>query len=88
MNLVIFGCAINHKKCNFYHITSGLGKKIKLNSRLLECQFHEIEVNANTVGNEPASYCVIKLTAIGSGYLYDQTEKYNEGVLTYTVSTP
>ena len=53
-----FGCAINRKICNFYHITSGLRKKIKSNSGLFECQFHEIEVNVNTVCNGPASKCI------------------------------
>ena len=49
------GYAINRKICHFYYITSGPGKKIKSNSGLFECQFYEIEVNANTVGNGPAS---------------------------------
>ena len=39
----------NRKLCHFYHITRGLGKKIKSNSGLFECQFYEIEVNANNV---------------------------------------
>ena len=46
---VIFGRAINCKICHFYHITSGLGKKIKSNPELFECQFHDIEVNAKQV---------------------------------------
>ena len=55
---VIFGCATKREICHFYHIIGGLGKKIKSNSGLFECQFHEIEVNANTVGNGSAS-CII-----------------------------
>ena len=55
MGSVIFDCTINCKICHFYHIASGLSKKIKLNSGLFECQFHDIEVNANDVGNGPAS---------------------------------
>ena len=62
VGLVIFGSAINRKICHFDHITSGLGKKINSNSGLFECQFHEIEVNASTGGNGPASSIILTLT--------------------------
>ena len=45
----------------FYNLTSGLRNKMKSNSGLFECQFHEIEENANTIGNVPASTNIIKL---------------------------
>ena len=40
---------MNRKICHFYHITSGLGRKIKSNFGLFECQFHEIEVTGQLV---------------------------------------
>ena len=48
--------SINRIIYHFYHIASGPGKKKKSNSGLFECQFHEIEVSANTVCDGSASF--------------------------------
>ena len=58
------------KICHFYHETSRLGKKIKSNSGFSECQFHEIGVNAYTVGNGLASH----LTKMRNRSMVSQTE--------------
>ena len=55
---------INRKICNFCHLSSGLGKKIKLNFGLFECQFNEIAVNANTVGDGPANINILYIMVL------------------------